>query len=65
MTATAVTGLDSDAMRKMADRSRGARSAKDGVPIASTRTSSPRATSVMRPGSSPASMSGSHVTNGM
>ena len=42
--ATAVIGLVSDAMRKMADRSSGVGSSNDDVPIVSTRTSSPRAT---------------------
>src|SRR2546423_740884 len=48
--ATAVIGLVSDAMRKMADRSRGVRSAKDGEPMVSMWTASPRAPRGTRPG---------------
>ena len=50
MVATAVTGLVSDAMRKMADRASGAGSVNDGWPTTSTWTSSPWATSATSAG---------------
>src|SRR5436190_24371638 len=53
MVAAAVIGFVSDAMRKMADRARAVLPANDGEPMTSTWTSSPRATSVTRPGISP------------
>ena len=52
--ATAVMGLVSEAIRKMASRWSGASSSKDGVPTASTSTSSPQATKVTSPGRRPA-----------
>ncbi len=50
MTATAMMGLVSEAIRKMASRASGAALAEDGVPNVSTCTSSPLATRVTSAG---------------